>query len=328
MKILKKALLSFGILLCLANSTYATTNTAYVETPGTGFGKFVLLLVAFGLVGLVLFLGYKMDKTEASQRRKEKIIKNRNEKINDVNSEIYNTNTENNSKDSNVQEYNEETENIQEENEDEEDKVLEELASMIYPTLNDVVAQDEDVAEFDNDDVETELDEKDIIQKKLTTTDTMVISTQKQEEKKTMDSTMVFDTEPIKNNDIVKQVFFSNKSATIKGYDYEEDEELLDLKKTIAEANIKRYTRKKEKKQTNTKKYTRKKVVTKNDEVAKPKRGRPTKKEAEERAKRLQEKAAEYKPKRGRPPKNKTEKPKRGRPPKKSSNKKTSKSKK
>ena len=41
-------------------------------------GKLILLLIAIGMVGLVLLLGYKMDKYEEKGKRKEKIAKKRN----------------------------------------------------------------------------------------------------------------------------------------------------------------------------------------------------------------------------------------------------------
>lgn len=41
-------------------------------------GKLILLLIAIGMVGLVLLLGYKLDKYEEKGKRKEKITKKRN----------------------------------------------------------------------------------------------------------------------------------------------------------------------------------------------------------------------------------------------------------
>ena len=86
MKILKKALISLSIILFNTTKAYATTAETYVAETGSGIGKFFLFLVAIGLVALVLFIGYKMDKNEAQEKRKEKIRKQRDD---DVYSKIY-----------------------------------------------------------------------------------------------------------------------------------------------------------------------------------------------------------------------------------------------
>ena len=88
MKLFKRTLLVFNMLLLYANSTFATTGAEPVE-ESSFVGKFVLLLITLGLVALVLFLGYKMDKNEAQEKRKERIIKKRDTDINDMYSEIY-----------------------------------------------------------------------------------------------------------------------------------------------------------------------------------------------------------------------------------------------
>ena len=324
MKILKKALLIFGMLVLFANNIYASTNNVDIETESSGFGKFILLLIAFGLVGLVLFLGYKMDKTEIAQKRKEKIIKNRNEKINDVYSEIYSFHSENNEtgtkvkKSKKIEKEQEETDEISEENAV---KIVEEKKNVNIEQIAENINQcnDEDIK---NEIIEAKKDE--IVEEPISTTDTVIISKPKIENTKTNDSTMLFNSNFVKNNDIAKENFF-NSVASIKGYNYEEqDLELLELEQTIAEANIKRYTRKKENKpKENVKRYTRKKNIKINTEETKPRRGRPTKKEAEEKAKRGRPpKNKTEKAKRGRPPKNKIEKAKRGRPPKNKSTKK------
>ena len=89
MKILKKALISLSIILLNTTSVYATTTGTYVPESNSGVGKFFLFLLAIGLVALVLFIGYKMDKNEAQEKRKEKIIKQRDNDINDMYSKIY-----------------------------------------------------------------------------------------------------------------------------------------------------------------------------------------------------------------------------------------------
>ena len=324
MKILKKALLIFYMLLLGANNAYASTNSTYVENESSGFGKFVLLVIAFALVGLVLLLGYKMDKSELAQKRKDKIIKNRNEKINDIYSEIYTSHNKNSEKENKI-EKNKETKEVNEEIIKEDPKKENNIEIEEKLEKNIVTIKFENIVENDNIE-ENKINEKnEIIENKKennieglkTTSDTVIISTPKIENNKVMDSTMLFDSNLVKNNDLIKENPLNNYES-VKGYDYEEDDfELLELEKTIKEANIKRYTRKKENKpKGNVKRYTRKKVIIENDTKVKPKRGRPSKKEAEEKAKRGRPPKT-TKAKRGRPPKNKTEKSKRGRPPKK-----------
>lgn len=80
MKKFKKIVFSLSMILFYANSTYATTTGRYVASDNSASsGKILLLLVALGLVALVLFLGYRMDKNEAQEKRKEQIIKNNND---------------------------------------------------------------------------------------------------------------------------------------------------------------------------------------------------------------------------------------------------------
>lgn len=75
MKKLKKALFSLVMILFYANNAYATTTGTYVASDATAdSGKLLLLLVAGFLIAIVLFLGYRMDKNEAQEKRKEQII--------------------------------------------------------------------------------------------------------------------------------------------------------------------------------------------------------------------------------------------------------------
>ena len=76
MKIIKKVLMTAMLFSIYTNSIYATTTGIYVAKESTGVNKVILLLVGVGLVSLVLFLGYKLDKNEASEERKEKFNKN------------------------------------------------------------------------------------------------------------------------------------------------------------------------------------------------------------------------------------------------------------
>ena len=73
MKKIKKSFMIITLLLFYSNNTYATTTGTYTVNEGSVFGKFMLFVVAAILIGLVLFLSYKMDKDEASKERKERI---------------------------------------------------------------------------------------------------------------------------------------------------------------------------------------------------------------------------------------------------------------
>lgn len=74
---LKKAMLILGMILFYANSAYATTEGTYVASDSNiNVGKIMLFLIALGLVILVLFFSYSMDKNELQEKKKEQVIKN------------------------------------------------------------------------------------------------------------------------------------------------------------------------------------------------------------------------------------------------------------
>ena len=228
MRMFKKTLISLSMLILYANNAYATTTGTYVPSGNSGMGKFLLLILAVALVALVLFLGYKLDKNEASQKRKEKIIKKRNEDINDMYSDIYKS------------------------HKDEEEKVEEKVVvKKEYKKVEEPVEVIEEYDDITDDGLE-EVEEYDEEDEENDFGSTQVIQTVK-EEIKPSDSTMVFDTTQVKELENM-----IDKFSDVKDYEYEEtDDELLELEQTIADANVKKYTRKKQLKKKPTKKYTR-----------------------------------------------------------------------
>lgn len=342
MKIIKKLLISAMLFLIYANNAYATTAGTYVAKENTGVNKIFLLLVGVGLISLVLFLGYKMDKNETSDERKSKTNKKERD-LDDVYNAVYNSKTDI-SREIDKIEINEEDdiEIIDDDSiyEDDEESLItdellaEELEKMAIEDaikeaeskLKEVnVSEDEEeidlsyeeVREDENNEVVNEVLPKET---KVSQSTTVIIDDEDEEyirNKKSMNSTMVFETEKLRKIE----------EKLNKVYEYEDDEDELDLtelESSIKAANIKRYTRKKpkeKKKDENVKRFTRKKVrqIVEEvvEEVKKPRRGRPTKAEAEEKA-RLAALNVQ-KPRRGRPPKK--DKPKRGRPPKKATEK-------
>lgn len=288
MKILKKALLSLSIILLNTTSVYATTTGIYVPESNSGVGKFFLFLVAIGLVVLVLFIGYKMDKNEAQEKRKEKIIKQRDNDINDMYSKIYSSYDEN-KKDvveeeiieelpevnfaPETEEYfkdvkNDETQKIDVVNDD----VLDAYSSL-KPEINEVEVI-EDIEETIYEEVEEDgyTEEEDVYESE-DFEETQVISLDEEEEEDDeFDSTMVFDAGPLKDLDVNMNVEekIINKISDVKGYDYEDNDlDLLALEQTIAEANIKKYTRDKNQEMIKVKRQPKKKENTKKEEVKK-----------------------------------------------------------
>lgn len=371
MKLFKRTLLVFNMLLLYANSTFATTGAEPVE-ESSFVGKFVLLLITLGLVALVLFLGYKMDKNEAQEKRKERIIKKRDTDINDMYSEIYTSynsandieevaseNVEPEEKEFEEVEDNEEIDEIVEE---EEKTVAEETAVIetVYPKIesyyedeleefdDDVydAALEDEIENYINEDIIDENEENDIQEEvEIEDNDTIQEELEDEEEEddseeeyytdfvrndetrkitfsetgvSVSDATMVFNTDNLKEENVLERI------SEIKGYDYEDNDiELLELEKTIADANIKKYTRRKKqtKKEEPKKKYTRtktekaKKEKTNKEEKAPAQRYTATRAKKEKVKEEIKE---ETKPKKWKKVDNKKEtegKPKRGRKP-------------
>ncbi len=348
MKIIKKVLMTAMLFSIYANNIYATTTGSYVAKESTSVNKVILLLVGVGLVSLVLFLGYKLDKNEASEERKEKFNKKERD-LEDVYDSVYTSKTDI-SRELDKIEISEEDLDIIDDNEIFEDEesllsevaIAEELEKMAieeaikeakYNLENDLEVKEdyeEDEIEEDDDEEEYEDDDDEDEDEVITYNPTDVIIDDEKPRgmyiggRGASNSTMVFETDKLRK--------IEEKLNRTVDYDQEDDLDLSELEGTIKAANIKKYTRKKpakkeskkskeNKKDENVKRFTRKKVkqIVEEvvEEVKKPRRGRPTKAEAEEKA-RLAALNVQ-KPRRGRPPKK--DKPKRGRPPKKATEK-------
>ncbi len=306
-----------AILLSYSNEAWATTEGTYVPDSGSGIEKIILIVIGIAAVALVLFIGYKMDKKEGTKKRREKFIEDDEESANnietfiedndDIYSAIYNSVTP------------DDLENIVSDEIQEDDDID-------YTESNEEELIEE---QEDNEDEENQAEEEPLINRNENIEKMISVF-------ENADATMVF------NSQELKEKSDEEKINIVKGYDYEEDDDLSELEDTIkaVTAHIKRYTRKKyveetkvpskrytrkkkkEKPASNIKRYTRKKPVVQEIEekvieseiileepkeevvgVVKPKRGRPRKADQP------------VKPKRGRPRKVvEVEKPKRGRP--------------
>ena len=93
MKKLKKSLISLILFLFYTNNIYATTTGTYTVEKSHSFQKILILIVGIGLISLVLFCAYKMDKNEATKKRRQKFIKEN--KRNDIDEERINDYREN-----------------------------------------------------------------------------------------------------------------------------------------------------------------------------------------------------------------------------------------
>ena len=327
-KITKKFLFIF-ILLFYSNNTYATTNGSYsVENTGISIvGKIVLFLIAIILIALVLFLSYKMDKNEMSNKRKEKIInnkkKNENLKSNpEIKEEVYKF-------DSLKNDYLEESETNNDVFEAEDIVDTDNLLDEYISDLEDITELDKIVENIKNDNTKDDIDHADI-EDELTYHETLAneeIYNNIENEIEKNDEKEIYYNENTKNLDEFTMVFNSS-SLKNKEKEDDEDDELEEIEEIIAKANIKKYTRNKKnnsifnlaqksKKYTSTnnssKRYTRKKE----SKLIKKESKRYTRKKVNTKKKdNLEEKIPEKTEskkvtlKRGRP--KKTDKPKRG----------------
>lgn len=369
---MKKVKVFLIILICMlffyTNETYATTKGTYVASESSGIEKFILIGIGIAAVAFVLFIGYKMDKKEESQKRREKFINdNKKDDSEDAYSAVYNTtNYQNESiiEESNINAIEEiynkrnsvEDENIEDDYEEEyveeQDEVYEEDEENYEEIVEDTVESYEEnieIQDFEEDTDEEEpiniyeeeiIDEEEIPE--YTYEENSFSSSNRNIDDMlnvlgSSDSTMVFNSQALKDEE-------ENALGTVKGYDFDEDDDLSELESIIKDANIKKYVRNKdaeeamkkqhEKKSTG-KKYTRKKEKHESEPKQEQKNNvkRYTRKkvvvepveeieievdiEPEKVVKRGRPKKSEVaeKPKRGRPRKTETaEKPKRGRP--------------
>ena len=241
MKKVKKLFIIFTLLVIKFNINYATVTGNYTVSKTKSNGKTLFLLIGLVLIGMVLFLGYKMDKFEESSNRKKKYKKIEEKKdsikynISNLSSKIIDKKEEFVSKINNFKNK-EETETIK-------------------------TNQSRDIIEYDEDDY---------TENNIETDDNSNYSNN--EEKDEEPKIQSYELDVISNifnkkmnNDINKDDEINLK---VKGYDFDinDDIELLDIEESIKEANIKKFTRKKEKKAKNPlKRYTRK-IVKENEQ--------------------------------------------------------------
>lgn len=242
MKKFKKTVFSLSMILFYANSAYATTTGRYVASESNAnSGKMLMLLVALGLVALVLFIGYKMDKNEAQEKRKEQIIKNsgNDNKENDYNSKIRVSELEK-----------ENTEYVQNDEEymRQYKKASEETAVLQPLTYNFEETEDNSYEEMEEEFVATYEIHK---ENEIVESNTEV-----------SDSTMVFDTTSIKEVETEEESILPN--TTVKKYTRKKVEKEVEEKpKTAKKATTKKAA------STKTTKSTTKKTTTKTAKAAK-----------------------------------------------------------
>lgn len=325
MKKIKKSFMIIALLLFYSNNTYATTSGTYTVNEGSAFGKIILFLIAAGLIGIVLFISYKMDKNESLIKRKERILNNKKDFLDeeDALEEIQTISETEEVMDNfnNIDKIYEDIINEEQEDYEEDDEayVEDELEEDLEEAFLDNI-EIEDIESDLLDDEELEEEEEEIIEEP----EEVYYNSN---DENLNEFTMIFNSKLLNLKE-------KNKSD-------EDDFGLEDIKRTIAAANIKKYTRTKEagnklvSKKVNkpVKKYTRRKEQPKKkskvytrkkikpvveqeienkkieDDKPKFKRGRPKK---VDKPKRGRPKKEVEKPKRGRP--KKTDKPKRGRP--------------
>ena len=75
MKKARNFFIIFILLVIKVNNAYATSSGNYTVSKTKNNGKILFLLIGLVLIGMVLFLGYKMDKFEEKSARKKRINK-------------------------------------------------------------------------------------------------------------------------------------------------------------------------------------------------------------------------------------------------------------
>lgn len=210
-------------------------------------GKLILLLIAMGMVGLVLLLGYKLDKYEEKGKRKEKINKKRENKEDD------NSYSGFESLKSDYEEMGETTS----------------FGTSSFDFNKDISKNDKYTEEFDKTAVIEKIDlskleiaEEDASYEKIYEESEYDSNLEELEEEiyetndeydyeNSNDSTMVFDTASVNEElDVI---------GNVKGYDFDED----DIEKSKKEVEKPKVARKTAAKKTTAKKSTTKKTETK-----------------------------------------------------------------
>ena len=247
MKKIKKVLLSLSIVLWCANNAYATTTGEYMAASNdTDSGKLILLLIAIGLVAIVLFLGYKLDQSDAQEKRKEQITRKNKSKVEKPDYNTYTVNQEN--------EYSEEDEL---EYEKEYKKLSEETAVMQTLYSN------------DDEEIENVVEKVDEVKKEIIPKETYKVDEDLSES--SSESTMVIDTSTIKE-------MIDDEESILPIDTVNKAEDVVEEKPKKAKATTKKTA------ETKTKKTTTKKVAKKVEKEAeeKPKKAKTTTKKAAE----------------------------------------------
>ena len=252
MKQIKKVLLSLSIVLWCANNAYATTTGEYMAASNdTDSGKLILLLIAIGLVAIVLFLGYKLDQSDAQEKRKEQITRKNKLKVEKSDYNTYTVNQEN--------EYSEEDEL---EYEKEYKKLSEETAVMQTLYSN------------DDEEIENVVEKVEEVKKEIIPKETYKIDEDLSES--SSESTMVIDTNAIKE-------MIDDEESILPIDTVNKAEDVVEEKPKKAKATTKKTAATKTKK-TTTKKTT-KKVEKEVEEKPKTAKKVATKKATETKAK-------------------------------------------
>ena len=247
MKKIKKVLLSLSIVLWCANNAYATTTGEYMAASNdTDSGKLILLLIAIGLVAIVLFLGYKLDQSDAQEKRKEQITRKNKSKVEKPDYNTYTVNQEN--------EYSEEDEL---EYEKEYKKLSEETAVMQTLYSN------------DDEEIENVVEIVEEVKKEIIPKETYKVDEDLSES--SSESTMVIDTSAIKE-------MIDDEESILPIDTVNKAEDVVEEKPKKAKATTKKTA------ETKTKKTTTKKVAKKVEKEAeeKPKKAKTTTKKAAE----------------------------------------------
>ena len=247
MKKIKKVLLSLSIVLWCANNAYATTTGEYMAASNdTDSGKLILLLIAIGLVAIVLFLGYKLDQSDAQEKRKEQITRKNKSKVEKPDYNTYTVNQEN--------EYSEEDEL---EYEKEYKKLSEETAVMQTLYSN------------DDEEIENVVEKVEEVKKEIIPKETYKVDEDLSES--SSESTMVIDTSAIKE-------MIDDEESILPIDTVNKAEDVVEEKPKKAKATTKKTA------ETKTKKTTTKKVAKKVEKEAeeKPKKAKTTTKKAAE----------------------------------------------
>lgn len=247
MKKIKKVLLSLSIVLWCANNAYATTTGEYMAASNdTDSGKLILLLIAIGLVAIVLFLGYKLDQSDAQEKRKEQITRKNKSKVEKSDYNTYTVNQEN--------EYSEEDEL---EYEKEYKKLSEETAVMQTLYSN------------DDEEIENVVEKVEEVKKEIIPKETYKIDEDLSES--SSESTMVIDTSAIKE-------MIDDEESILPIDTVNKAEDVVEEKPKKAKATTKKAA------ETKTKKTTTKKVAKKVEKEAeeKPKKAKTTTKKVAE----------------------------------------------